>query len=190
MAAICTTAIAGLAHAEVIHWTQMTERTTSNGLDTSRGNTLTLDLSGYSSWDFQGDTDNEILSYYLGSANAEIWAFEVTYNLNLTTVGVSWADEMTLTFNDEYSYDPAAGDAFSVVNANYSGSIDPSLLGMTDAQGFMNIEFHEIGFDDNADAVDSYFEEGSYLRFTFPAPGTLGGMMLGLGIFHRRRRRS
>ncbi|MFG0245024.1 MAG: hypothetical protein ACF8MF_03115 [Phycisphaerales bacterium JB052] len=179
-------AFAGLANAELVHWTQLTGDQEAYTVDPALG-TLTIDISGYASYDLQGDSDNEILSVFMGPPGP-IWAYEFGWNLNLTTVGVSWADESTLTFNDTLSLSPAAGDAFSVTNMNYQGTLDPLLLGDVDLSGFMHIEFHEIGFDDNPDEIDSYFEAGSYLYFVFPSPGTLGVAACGGLLMGRRRR--
>lgn len=179
-------ACAGLAHGELVHWSQLTDTHELYEMDPAAA-VLTIDISGYASYDFQGDADNEILSFSTG-APGPINAFGFNWDVNLSTVGLSWADEATLTFNDEYSLMPALGDAFSVTNANYQGSLSPELLGSADANGMMHIEFHETGFDDNPDAIDSYFEAESYLYFVFPSPGTLCVAGFGSLVLSRRRR--
>ncbi|MEZ6164892.1 MAG: PEP-CTERM sorting domain-containing protein [Phycisphaerales bacterium] len=150
---------------------------------TAMGTDLVIDVSGVESWDFQGDADNTILNVFVG-AGATIT--NIAWNVNLTTVGISWADENTMTFNGAQSINVAAGDAFTVSNANYAGSAASGIV--LDGSGMLSIEFHEVGFDDNANAVDSFFNSGSLTISYVPAPSALAVLGLG-GLAAGRRRR-
>lgn len=150
---------------------------------TAMGTDLVLDVSGIESWDFQGDADNTILNVFVG-AGATIT--NIAWNVNLTTVGISWADENTMTFNGAQSINAAAGDAFTVSNANYAGSAASGIV--LDGSGMLSIEFHEVGFDDNANAVDSFYNSGTITISYVPAPSALAVLGLG-GLAAGRRRR-
>lgn len=150
--------------------------------------TLVLDISGSASWDFQGDPDNEILNVLVGSG-ANIT--NISWDVNLTTVGLSWADETNLgLFGNSVVLNPGAGVATTVVNANFTGSQATNItLG---ADGLLDIEFYEIGFDDNPNAIDSFFEGGSTVTLSgsgfIPTPGSLAVLGLGGLVAGRRRR--
>ncbi len=148
--------------------------------------TLVIDVSGINSWGFQGDPMNETLSVLVG-AGANITG--ISWDVNLTTVGLSWADENTMTFEGALSVNPGAGDAFTVTNTNYAGSTGGVALS---GDGILNIEFHEVGFDDNVADVDSYYEQGSTITISgtgfVPTPGSLAVLGLGGLVAGRRRR--
>ncbi len=178
-------AVCGLAQAEVVHWSQLIGAQDADRQDPRWGG-LTIDISGLSSNDFLGDPDNHVLSVFYG-AGASITS--IGWNVNLTTVGVSWADEATITFNDSFSVNPGAGDAFTVSNMNYQGSTSSSLsLG---SDGLVHIELHEIGFDDNPDGPDAIYEAGSFIIIgnALPTPGVLGVFGVA-GLYGWRRHRS
>ncbi len=148
------------------------------------GNSITIDVSGVNSWGFQGDAQNEFINVFLG-AGATVT--NMAWDVNLTTIGLSWADENTMTFNGSQSVNPGAGDAFTVTNANYAGSAASGLV--LDGSGMLSIEFHEVGFDDNPGAVDSFYEAGSSITITYvPAPGALAVLGMGGLVAGRRRR--
>jgi hypothetical protein len=178
-------AVCGLAHAEVIHWSQLIAPQAEQPEIRGSGATM-IDLSGLTSNDFQGDPDNHILSIHLGAGST---ITSIAWNVNLTTVGVSWADEATITFNGIQSINPGAGDAFTVTSQNYAGSTASGLV--VDASGILQIELHEIGFDDNPDEPDAIYEDGSYIQLiTFvPSPGSLSAFGLAGLVGARRRRR-
>ncbi|MCR9076306.1 MAG: hypothetical protein NXI07_09745, partial [bacterium] len=117
-------AVCGLAQAEIVHWSQLIG-TQDADRQAPRWGGLTIDISGLSSNDFLGDPDNHVLSVFYG-AGASITT--IGWNVNLTTVGISWADEATITFNNTFSVSPGAGDAFTVSNMNYQGSASSSLV--------------------------------------------------------------
>lgn len=148
-------------------------------------NTLVLDISGSASWDFEGDPDNEILNVFVASGAT---ITNVSWDVNLTTVGLSWADESNIgLFGNSVVLTPGAGVATSVINANFTGSQATNItLG---ADGLLDIEFFEEGFDDNPDAIDSFYEAGSTVTVSYiPTPGSLAVLGLGGLVAGRRRR--
>lgn len=177
-------AVCGLAQAEVIHWSQLIEDRDADRQD-PRWAGITIDISGLTSNDFQGDPDNVVLNVFIG-AGAMISS--VGWNVNLTSVGISWADEAAITFADAFTVNPGAGDAFTVSNMNYQGTANTSLVVGSD--GMMRIELHEIGFDDNPDGPDAIYEAGSYLVVgnVWPTPGGLAVFGVA-GLYGCRRRR-
>ena len=144
---------------------------------------LPIDISGAACWDFQGDPDNLVMEVFIGAGAAFTC---IRWEVTLSTVSPSWAEEATITFNDTVSISPAVGDAFTVSNAHYEGSMTTYVE--IDSSGFLRIEFHEVGFDDHADAIDSYFGAGSMLYVGFPSPGVLG--VFGFAGLYASRRRS
>eukprot|EP00168_Porphyra_purpurea_P003992 TRINITY_DN14622_c0_g1_i1.p2 TRINITY_DN14622_c0_g1~~TRINITY_DN14622_c0_g1_i1.p2 ORF type:complete len:107 (-),score=23.04 TRINITY_DN14622_c0_g1_i1:5-325(-) len=54
------------------------------------GSSLNIDVSGVNSWGFQGDAQNEFVNVFVG-AGATITS--IAWDVNLTTVVPSWADE-------------------------------------------------------------------------------------------------
>jgi hypothetical protein len=174
-------AVSGLAHAEMVHWSELIGRDTP--FDASNRALVTIDISGMASWDFQGDPDNEVAELFIGFAIP----IRLEWDVYITTLGASWAEEVTMGIADEgLEIMPGAGDAFPVTNMNYQGSITGGFVGSFD--GVMEIEFYENGFDDNADAIDAYFEGGSTITVIFPSPGPLAALGLG-GLIGSRRRR-
>jgi uncharacterized protein (TIGR03382 family) len=155
----------------------------------AQAETLVIDVSGMASWDFQGDPDNTILNALVG-AGANIT--NIAWDVNLTTFDVSWAEENTMGFfGNSVVVNPGFGDAFTVSNANYSGSMNTNItLG---ADGILDIEFYEVNFDDLLDEIDSIYEAGSTVTlsgtgFVIPTPGSLAVLGLGGLVAGRRRR--
>ena len=153
-----------------------------------------FDISGYNSNDFQGSAINDTLEIFLG-AGSEIGA--ISWDINLSTVGFSWASEATIGFEDQVFLTPGIGDDFTVSNANYSsnGPIYLSDVGLPDIQlgadGILNIEFFESGFDDNPGAPDAIYGPGSTLGIYtsgWPTPGTASTLAFAGLIASRRRR--
>lgn len=153
------------------------------GTAAANHSTLTIDVSGVNSWGFQGDPQNEFIDVFVG-AGATIT--NIAWDVNLTTLGISWADENTMTFNGAESVNVAAGDAFTVSNANYAGSQASGLV--LDASGMLSIEVHEVGFDDNPGDIDSFFNSGTVTISYVPAPGALAVLGMGGLVAGRRRR--
>jgi hypothetical protein len=145
---------------------------------------MTIDMSGINSWGFQGDAQNEFVDVFLG-AGATVT--NIAWDLNVTTIGVSWLDENTLTFNNALSLNPGAGDAFTGTNVNYAGSTAAGIV--LDGSGMLSIEIHEVGFDDNVGEVDSFYEANSSITISYvPAPGALAVLGMGGLVAGRRRR--
>jgi uncharacterized protein (TIGR03382 family) len=146
---------------------------------------LVVDVSGVNSWGFQGDALNESLAIMVG-ANANV--SNIAWDVNLTTVGLSWADENTMDFAGGAAIiNVGLGDAFTVTNMNYSGSLATNIDLAGD--GLLNVDFYEVGFDDNPGSVDSFYEAGSTITISYtPTPGSLAVLGLG-GIVAGRRRR-
>ena len=154
----------------------------------AHADTLVIDVSGMESWEFQGDPLNTILNVMVG-ASASIT--NIAWDVNLTTLGISWAEENTMGFygNSEQVL-PGFGDAFVVTNMNYSGSQASSIV--LGADGMLDIEFYETDWNDNAGAVDSFYEAGSTITLSgtgfVPTPGSLAVIGLGGLVAGRRRR--
>ena len=155
---------------------------------------FTLDISGYNSNDYQGSAINDLLQVFLGS-NVEIDA--IAWDINLTTIGLSWASEATIGFEGQLDIIPGFDDNFSVSNMNYSsnGVLYLSDFGLPSVQigadGILDIEFFESGFDDNPGAPDAIYEAGSTLSvYTrgWPTPGTASTLAFAGLIASRRRR--
>ncbi len=156
------------------------------------------DISGAQSMGFLGDPENELYSIHTLGPGPTIT--QVAWDVNLTTLGNSWADEAAFTITDfagnSVTIIPGASDGFPVTDANYFGSTAVSLRPMG---GPMLLEFHEIGFDDNLNAADAIFGAGSELRFSsfgiehfvkiqaVPSPG--GAVVIGAGLVLGWRRR-
>ncbi|PCI08803.1 hypothetical protein COB72_07600 [bacterium] len=160
---------------------------TISGITTqSHAITITLDVSGMATWGFQGDPANDRLDVFVGSGAL---LTSILWDLNITTVGISWAEEVSIGFfGNSLTIFPGLGDAFTVTNQNYAGHMAPTniLLG---ADGILDIEFFESVWDDNLDAIDAYFEEGSTITITIiPTPGPLALLGLG-GLTITRRKR-
>ncbi len=151
---------------------------------------ITLDVSGLASWGFQGDPANDTISAFLGSPAPQYMSW-ISWDLNISTVGNSWAEEMTIgLLGGSFLIYPALGDSFSVTNQNYQGGIDPTEINLgIGTDGILDFEFFETNWDDNTDAIDSFFEAGSTITLHFlPAPGPLALLGLGgLAITRRKR---
>lgn len=172
LSVVALSATAGLAHADWGHTYQHV-----------------VDLSGLASWDFQGSANNDRIDLFIVPSAC---ITGISWDLNLTTLGSSWAEEVTIGFDDGlFIFSPAAGDNFTVTNMNYSGSVtfdDPFRINL---DGILSIEIFESGWDDYPDAMDAFFEAQSTITLHViypPAPGTLAAIGLA-GIATTRRRR-
>lgn len=151
---------------------------------------ITIDVSGMQFNDAAGSGLNQILSVFIGQGQL---VRGIAWDVNLTTIGASWASEATMSFEGLVNL-TVADDSNPVSNMNYNsgGFIYLSDIGIPDifvgVDGMLDIEFYE-SFVDNAGTGDSFFEAGSTITVTnLPAPGALS--MLGLGglMLTRRRR--
>lgn len=156
--------------------------------------TLTIDISGASSWDEQGSPLNEILTEPFLSR------FQITgvsWDLTIETVGNSWLDEPNIRLynSDEtgsFTFAPGIGNPFSGM-MNFAGFFDLVALGLdftTNADNLLNIEFFE-SFDDVSGAADAFYQAGSTLTIHLkkvPAPGSLALLGFGGLVASRRKR--
>lgn len=184
-------AAAGLATASPILSTGLTDYTVGGaGTPTT---TITVDVSGMNFNDAQFSGLNEILGVAL-AVGAEVTG--IGWDVNLSTVGGSWASEAVMSFENQVFLTVGAGDDFSVSNANYAsgGIVDLSDLSIPNitlgGDGILDIEFFE-SFVDNGGTGDATFKSGSTLTLAvkgIPAPGSLAFLGLG-GLAATRRRR-
>ncbi len=194
MKAIALTALAaaaGLATASPYLATGLTEYGVNNaGAPTQ---TITIDVSGINFNDAGGSALNEMLSVALG-LGAEVTG--LGWDVNLTTVGGSWASEAVINFEGQINLTVGIGDDFGVTNQNYAsgGILDLSDNGLPNitlgGDGNLDMEFFE-GFVDNGGSGDAFFEQGSVLFLAVtgvPTPGSLAILGLGGLVAGRRRR--
>jgi len=185
-------AAAGLATASPFMSTGLTDYTVDTaGTATS---SLTLDISGFNSWDLQGAAVNETLSAFIG-VGAMVTG--ISWDVNLSTFNGSWASEAILGFEGQINLTPGIGDDFQVTGANYNsgGVVDLSDAGVPNItvgpDGILDIEFFE-SFDDVAGEVDGTWLAGSSVTIVgqniVPAPGALAVLGLGGLVAGRRRR--
>ena len=146
---------------------------------------LVVDVSGMESWGFQGDAANSILNVFVGSSAT---ITNIAWDVNLTTLGISWAEENHMGFfGNSEAVQVAPGDATTVVNMNYAGSQSSAIV--LGADGMLDIETYEVDWDDNAAAIDSLYESGSTITISYvPAPSALAVLGLGGLVAGRRRR--
>ncbi len=152
-----------------------------------------IDISGYQTWGFQGDAQNEILSVFLGAWTS---LTSISWDVNLSTIGISWAEEATIGILGSdggimLELIPGFGDGFTVTNMNYQGGGDTNIM-LMDTGGWLNLEFYETGWDDNAGSPDALFEAGSTITFhgwfELPTPG-IPAVFGVAGLYTTRRRR-
>lgn len=157
---------------------------------------ITLDIGGFTSNDFQGSAINDTLEVFFGTGFPIV---AVEWDLNLTSVGSSWADEATIGIEGQVFLIPGAGDSFTVTNANYSsgGPVYLADLGVPDVivspDGIVDIEFFETGFDDNPNGPDAIYEQGSMLTIYtsgWPTPGAVSTLAIAGLMCSKRRRNS
>lgn len=152
---------------------------------------ITIDISGMQFNGSQGSPFNEILSIFVGQSTG---IAGIAWDVNLTTIGASWASEAVMIFEGQVNI-TVADDPNPVTNMNYNsgGFLYLEDLGIPEitvgADGMLDIEFYE-SFIDNAGTGDSFFEAGSTITITnvTPTPSTLA--FLGMaGLISTRRRR-
>lgn len=185
-------AAAGLATASPYLATGLTDYSVNNaGAATA---TITVDISGFQFNDALGSPLNQTLGVAL-ALGAEVTG--IGWDVNLSSIGASWASEAVLNFEDQIFLTLAVGDDAPVSNMNYSSgglidlSDDVSLPNITlGGDGVLDIEFFE-SFVDNAGTGDSILEAGSVIFLQVsgvPAPGSLAILGLGGLVAGRRRR--
>jgi hypothetical protein len=151
---------------------------------------FTLDIAGFQSIGFQGDPLNETLEVFIG---AQVEITGVSWDINLTTFGLSWADEPTIGFQNQAFINPGQGDAFTVENMNYTsdGIVPLSETIVLGVDGILNLEFFEVGFDDNPGMPDALYENGSTITIHsifWPTPSATTTLAFAGLICSRRRR--
>lgn len=157
---------------------------------------IEIDISGLSIFDFQGSQLNEILSIQLFPSRPVL---AIGWDINLSTIGTSWASEVAIGFENYYFLLPAQGDDFSVSNMNYSsdGLIDFSDNGQPNIElshdGILDIEFFDSSFLDNGGTGEAFFEAGSTISIgiydgIIPSPSSPTLIGFGCLIAVRRKR--
>jgi len=182
-------AAAGLATANPISAGQFSgQNVDTAGTPTT---TIVVDVSGFQFNDAEFSALNEHIIVALG-VGAEVTG--IGWDLNLTSIGASWANEAVFSFAGQVYLTPA-GDGFPVTNMNYaSGVLDLSDLAIpnitVDGAGNLDIELFE-SFVDNGGTGDNFLEAGSTLTLAvrgIPTPGSLAVLGLGGLVAGRRRR--
>lgn len=168
-----------------------------------------IDISGFSSVDAFGDPDNSFFTIMHQpkegidapplDSNAIIG---IGWDINLSTVGSSWASDAVIRFGSELNLQFAAGDDFPVTNHQYSsGGIialpngDTPAIGFGEGENALRVEFYE-SFDDTQNAPEAIFGPGSTLTIrtqhaasiVIPTPGVCAPLCIASLIFTRRRR--
>lgn len=158
------------------------------------GITHTIDLTGIQFNEAQGSVLNDVLAITFPPAGF-IDIVGIGWDISLTTIGLSWASDATIGFEDQIFITPGQSDNFSVSNMHYGsgGILDLTDHGLSDIRltgdFTLDIEFFDT-FVDNEGTGDAFFEPGSvlYIRHIYPTPGTLAALGLG-GLLASQRRR-
>lgn len=162
---------------------------------------INFDISQTNSWDGPGDSNNELLSFDLGS---NVTLTGIGWDVNIQTVDPSWLSEANILFTDSsnstlFFLTPGLGNDF-LGTANFStGGVIIDLgaaLGNTFflPDGVINLEFFE-SFDDFPDQIDATFLVPSTLSFqvmSVPEPTSLLALgILGVGfassLYHKKK---
>ena len=182
---------AGLAHADHVAATGMSDQSTLDPNGYIWPYEYVIDVSGMQFNDAAGSALNQVLSLFTGSPGQVVRG--IAWDVNLTTIGASWATEAVISFEGQVNL-TVATDTFPVTNTNYysGGYVYLSDLGIppitVGADGILDLEFYD-SYVDNAGAGDAYFEAGSTITITnLPSPSAL--TFLGLaGLTCTRRHR-
>ena len=152
-------------------------------------NSIVVDISGAQSWGFQGDPLNEHMN--VPGFNPGDIIHSIKYDIVLTTIDPSWADEPRIGVSDGANGVVVVGpfgSATTVTSAPYSGTANVGGYVMTGNR--LDLEFYESGFDDHT-GVDAIYNQGTLvINYTaVPAPAVLA-MLGAAGLVSRRRRRA
>jgi hypothetical protein len=188
-------ATSGLAVASPIGLTESPSLQLESGAGFDVPVTVAVDVSGMRFNDGFGSALNDVLRASIGPAFIIVG---VGWDVNLTTVGSSWASEATMVIEDEMSIRVGVGIDGPVENMNFSSDgfvnlaeigIDPIFPRFVGGDYIIDIEFAE-SFIDNDGTGDAFFEANSFLYFTrtIPAPGSMATVGA-LCLFAGRRRR-
>ncbi len=157
-------------------------------------NMMTMNFSGVQFNDLLGSAANERFTI---SFSPFIIITGVSWDVNLTTIGASWASEATIDVDGHFSFN-VANDDHPVTNQNYTsdGVFDFSENGIPDIQVFnqdFQIEFFD-SFVDNTGSGDAFFGADSTITFHgkfLPTPSSLALFSIaGLASTRRRRQRN
>ena len=161
--------------------------------------TMTLDLSGISSWDLFGDSDNVVMLLEGGAEAANSHVIGLGWDVTIDTEGLSWLSDPQISVENS---DASAGafvgpgtgmDTDGTLAFSSGGIVNIVETGFDfflNADGQFRVEFFEV-FDDLEDGVDATFLAGSEFKIQYtivPAPGAFALMGLG-GIVATRRKR-
>jgi len=152
-----------------------------------------VDISGFASWELRGDPLNETLAVDLTPGNQNDFILSgINWNIILSTVSPSWADEPRIAVSDangDVAILGPFGSATTVTSANFVGGVSVSAV---IPKGEIFLEFYETGFNDFSGAPDAFYLTPSTLFFkgiAVPEPACFGLMAAGLGMMYYRRRR-
>ena len=181
---------AGFAHADLFSSQDAMNPSTATPNGAAQSNILTIDVSGMQFNDISGSALNQTLSVFIGQGQL---VRGIAWDVNLTTIGASWASEAIMGFEGQIILTAGTDDnPVSNMNYNSGGFLYLQDEGVPDitvgADGILDIEFYE-SFVDNAGTGDSYFEPGSTITITnLPTPGALAMFgFSGLALARRRR---
>jgi hypothetical protein len=155
-----------------------------------------VDFGNIASFGEKGDADNTTLSFAIG---AGVRIVGLTWDVEVSTVGDSWLDEISLDFTNTLGagvqFSPALG-LYGPGTHSSSGNVDLLNAGQSFAlggDGRLHLEFYE-SYDDIAGAADARWTSGSLSFQLAPVPEPSTYAMLGLGLLavasttYRRRR--
>ncbi len=146
---------------------------------------LGLGLAGINSFDAAGAAINTVISL---PAQPGALVDQISWTLQLSTVGASWLDEATVLVTNSSGqgvfFNPGFGDGFSGT-ASYAASGSLAAQGFAFnvlADGQLFVSFYEL-WDDNPGAADARYLSGSLTLAgvaLIPEPATPGLLALGL----------
>ena len=155
-------------------------------------NTILIDVAGVTSNGFEGDASNDVLT--LPGFQAGDIIHSVKWDINVSTVSPSWADEMNVgltdTGNDNKFLNIEFFPGLATTVTNFAGSGMSSAGDYVMTGSSINLEFYEDGFDDII-GPDAIYNSGTIrVNYTaIPGPGVLA-VLGAAGLFGRKRRRA